>query len=288
MPDHRRSAVLGSLFVLAASLGAQELKLPNREDSLRFAVIGDTGTGDSEQYEVAKQMVGYYAKFPFELVLMLGDNMYGGESPSDFVKKFERPYKPLLDAGVKFYASLGNHDDRAQRFYKPFNMNGATYYTFKAPHGDIRFFALESDYMDRRQLAWVERELQASGERWKIAFFHHPLYSSGVRHGSDISLRQALEPLFLKYGVDAVFAGHEHFYERIRPQKGITYFTNGGGAKLRKGNIRTGPLTAAGFDQDNSFMLLEIVEGELYFQTISRTGKTVDSGVLRSLETTSP
>ncbi len=62
---------------------------------------------------------------------MLGDNMYGSESPADFVRKFERPYKPLLDAGIKFYAALGNHDEPSQRFYKPFNMDGKRFYTFK-------------------------------------------------------------------------------------------------------------------------------------------------------------
>ena len=59
---------------------------------------------------------------------MVGDNIYGSERPQDFVKKFEPPYKPLLDAGVKFYASLGNHDAREQRFYKLFNMDGKLYY----------------------------------------------------------------------------------------------------------------------------------------------------------------
>ena len=53
---------------------------------------------------------------------MVGDNIYGSERPQDFQKKFELPYKPLLDAGVTFYAALGNHDDPNQRFYKPFSM----------------------------------------------------------------------------------------------------------------------------------------------------------------------
>ena len=71
--------------------------------------------------------------FPFEFAIMVGDNLYGGEGPTDFRRKFEEPYKPLLDAGVKFYAALGNHDDPTQRFYKNFNMNGERFYTFKAP-----------------------------------------------------------------------------------------------------------------------------------------------------------
>jgi len=210
---------------------------------------------------------------------MLGDNLYGGESVRDFQTKFEEPYKDLLADGVKFYAALGNHDNPKQRFYKPFNMNGQRYYTFK-PTDRVRFFVLDSNYMDPEQLAWLERELKASNSAWKICYFHHPLYSSGRRHGSDEDLRAFLEPLLLKYGVKVVLAGHEHFYERLRPQKGIYYFISGGSAKLRRGNIERSDLTVKGFDQDNHFMLMEIDGDVLYFQTISRLGTTIDTGLV--------
>jgi hypothetical protein len=280
----RRVSVLALLVGLAAPLPAQELKLPMKADSARFAVIGDSGTGGDAQYVVAKQLIAYRAKYPFEFAIMLGDNLYGRERAGDYNKKFERPYKPLLDAGVKFYAALGNHDDPNQRFYKPFNMNGERYYTFKAPKGSARFFVLDSNYLDKEQVAWLEKELAASGSDWKIAYFHHPIYSSGGRHGSDLTLREQLEPLFVKHGVDAVFTGHEHFYERIKPQKGIPYFISGSSAKLRRGNIAGSDLTAKGFDQGYTFMLIEIAADELYFQTISDEGATVDSGVVRRVK----
>jgi len=174
---------------------------------------------------------------------------------------------------------LGNHDTPNERFYKLFNMNGQQYYTYKK--SNVRFFALDSNYMTPQQLSWLEKELQNSGSDWKICYFHHPLYSSGAAHGSSTELRLLLEPLFVKYGVQVVFAGHEHLYERVKPQKGIYYFTEGGSGQLRKGNLRKTDLTAAGYDQDRSFMLVEIAGDELYFQTISRTGLTVDSGVIR-------
>jgi hypothetical protein len=101
----------------------------------------------------------------------------------------------------------------------------------------------------------------------------HPIYSSGGAHGSDLQLRTLLEPLFLKYGVDAVFAGHEHFYERIKPQKGIYYFTSGGAAKLREGDVSATELTAKKFDTGYHFMLLEIVKDTLNFQVISDQGQ---------------
>ena len=158
-------------------------------------------------------------------------------------------------------------------------MNGERFYTFK-PKPGVRMFALDSNYMDPSQLAWLEKDLAASGSVWKICFFHHPIYSSGGAHGSNLPLRAQLEPLFLKYGVDAVFSGHEHFYERIKPQKGIYYFTSGGAAKLREGDVKSTELTAKKFDTGYHFMLLEIVKDELHFQVISNEGKTVDSGVL--------
>jgi predicted phosphodiesterase len=195
------------------------------------------------------------------------------------VKKFETPYKALIDGGVQFYAALGNHDDPNERFYKFFNMNGQQYYSFKK--GGVRFFVLDTNYMDPQQLSWLEKQLSNAGSDWKVCYFHHPLYSSGAFHGSSTELRLILEPIFVKYGVQVVFAGHEHVYERIKPQKGIYYFTEGASGELRAGNLRQTDFKAAGFDRDCSFMLVEISGDELYFQAISRTGVTVDSGTIR-------
>jgi hypothetical protein len=261
--------------------------LPNMDGSFKFAVLGDFGTGERAQYQLAEQMVAVHGKFKYDVVALVGDNLYGSQRPQDFRNKFEVPYKPLLDAGVRFYASLGNHDAREQRYYKPFNMEGQLYYTFN-PRPDIRFFALETTYPVPEQFQWLEKELKASGSAWKIAFFHHPLYSSGDRHGSDIRLREVLEPLFLRYNVSVVLNGHDHFYERVKPQKGIAYFVVGSGGQLRAGNIdRQSGLTAKGFDTDQAFMAAEIVGDQMYFNAISRTGQIVDSGAITRRKPTS-
>jgi hypothetical protein len=264
-----------------APAAAQPVALPNKEGSLKFAVMGDFGTGKKEQSDLAAVMAKTHAQFPFELMLTVGDNIYGGSKPQDFVKKFETPYKPLLDVGVKFYASLGNHDSRQQSVYAPFNMGGKTYYSFKAPHEDVRFFALESPYLDPPQIQWIERELQKSGEAWKIPYFHHPLYSSGGRHGSDLPKRKILEPLFIKYGVSVVFAGHDHVYERVKPQEGIVHFVVGSSGQLRRGNLDKTPFTAYANATEHAFLVAEISGDELYFQAISRSGKVIDSGVIQ-------
>jgi hypothetical protein len=274
-----QSSIVALSLVLGSGLFAQQLTLPNQKDSLKFAVIGDTGTGDAHQYKVAEKLIAFRQQFPYEFLLMMGDNTYGGESAKDFENRFEKPYKPLLDAGLKFYAALGNHDTPNQRFYKLFNMGGQQYYTFRPKLG-VRMFALDSNYMNPQQLQWLQKELAASGSDWKIAFFHHPLYSSGGTHGSDMALRDQLEPLFLKYNVNVVLSGHDHFYERIKPQKGIQYFVVGGSAKLRNGDIRNDNLPAKGFDTGYSFMVVEIAGDDFHFQTISDQGQTVDSGVV--------
>lgn len=267
------------VFSFAAEAQQVAVKLPLHAGSVRLAVIGDSGTGNKEQYEVAQELERYRQAVKFDFVIMLGDNIYGGHSASDFKRKFEEPYKPLLDAGVKFYASLGNHDDpNIERLYKPFNMNGERYYTFK--RGEAQFYALDSTYMDTRQLTWLEQNLRSSDAAWKICYFHHPLYSDGKMHGPDLDLRNQLTPLLKAYGVNAVFSGHEHAYERIKPQNGVYYFIQGDSGKLEHHDFHRSEQMQTSFDRDRTFMLVEIDGDNLYFQTVARSGETVDAGVL--------
>ena len=290
--DVRRLRTLLVTICLAVSVAAAQpvppptppSTLPNAPDSVKFLVIGDSGTGGREQYQVAVKIAEARQRFAFTFAIMLGDNLYGSENANAYVTKFERPYKPLLDAGVKFYAALGNHDEPSQRLYQKFNMGEKRYYTHG--HGDdVDFFVLDSTYMTPQQIDWLKDELENSDAKWKIPYMHHPMYSSGEKHGSERDLQLLVEPLFLKNGVDVVFAGHEHFYERLKPQNGIYYITQGGAAKLRKGNLRDNSvMTAKGFDTDRSFTLVEILEDHMFFETISRLGRVVDSGVITRRE----
>jgi len=255
------------------------ITLPVKQGSIRFAVIGDTGSGSEKQQQVADMMVRYRTAFPFDFVLMMGDNLYGGETPKDFEKKFSNVYKPLLDAKINFYATLGNHDLPLQIYYENFNMNGKEYYRFKK--GNVAFYSLNSNYMDKKQVQWLENELAKDTSDWKVCFFHHPPYSSARKHGSDGQLREIVEPIFLKYGVNLVLTGHDHVYEHIKPQRGIYYFVSGAGGQLRTGDVKqSSELIEKSYDRDMHFMLFEVDGDRLYFQTISRTGETIDSGVL--------
>ncbi|HET9193930.1 MAG TPA: metallophosphoesterase [Vicinamibacterales bacterium] len=259
------------------AIGPPPAPPPAALQAVRFAVIGDNGTGDQPEFDVARQMVASRAQVPFDVVLMLGDNLYGRPSAREFDDAFARPYKPLLDAGVRFHAILGNHDAPDNRLYPLFGMDGQRYYTWAREN--TRFFGIDTNRLDDAQMAWLENALKRSLERWKIVYFHHAIYSGGTRHGSNIELRVRLEPLFVRYGVNVVFSGHDHIYQRFKPRKGITYFVEGASGKLRKG-INASAESAAAFDQDQSFMLVEIAGAELTFRTITRTGRVVDAGVI--------
>jgi predicted phosphodiesterase len=271
---------------------SEELKLPRKPGSLRFAVIGDSGRGHRPQYEVSAQMQDFRKDFEYDFVLMLGDNIYDGSTPEDYRRKFELPYAPLLAAGVKFYAVIGNHDEPNQHLYPLFNTGGRRYYTFRPERKGlsnvigpgVRFFMLDTERLDAAQILWLRRALADSESEWKIAVFHRPMYTSGRYDLPAQRFRRLLEPVFLMHGVSVAFSGHEHFYERIHPQKGIVYFISGAAGSLRRSDIRRTGLTAAGFDQDYSFMLVEIAGDDLYFQSITRTGATVDSGKIERRE----
>jgi hypothetical protein len=275
--QRRWSGVLAAVAVVHTA-SAVQVALPNRTGSVKFAVIGDYGSGDTPEYQVASQMAALRGRFPFEFVITTGDNIIGSQDAAgDFADKFARPFGALLAAGIRFYATLGNHDKASNRSYPPWNMNGRRYYTFAVRN--VRFVALDSNRPDRAELAWADEVLGSSNEEWKICYFHHPLYSDGVKHGPDLELRALFEPMLVRRGVDVVFAGHDHVYERLAPQEGITYFVTGaGGQDVR--TLRRSAATAASFDREQTFTAVEVSGVDLFFETVSRSGVTVDAGVL--------
>jgi hypothetical protein len=282
--------ILFTLLVVASvgwqPAAAPTLAVPNRPDTLKFAVLGDNGSGDKGQFDLAEQMRVVHTRFDYRLVIMLGDNFYGSQTPAELARKFDRPYKPLLDLGVMFYAAIGNHDEPSTVNYPPLNMAGQRYYTFARDR--VRFFVLDTNVLDAQQLRWFEAALTQSQEPWRIAYFHHPLYGNAGRHGASVDLRVLLEPLLVKHGITVVFSGHDHIYERLKPQKGIHYFVAGSGGKLRKGDLVPTASTAAGFDQEQAFLIAEVAADDMHFQAISRTGATVDSGTIPRMRRPGP
>ena len=294
VPDHKKARPTGGTVAPAPIVTPlvpdteTGLALPKKLGSLRFAVMGDVGRGDEAQYGTAAEMARWHERFDFSFVLMLGDNMYAAGTPEDYAARFERPYKPLLEKDVVFYAANGNHDPPNILDYPLYNMRGNRYYAFTKSEGalalrKVKFVAVDTVMLDSEQLAWLRRELGASDDGWEICFFHHPLYTSGRYSTGALRVRRVLEPVFRQFGVDVALAGHEHVYERLVPQAGILHFTSGAGGALRRGDVHRSYLTAASFDTDTHFILMEISGNDLYFQTISRTGQTVDTGHIERL-----
>src|SRR3954471_20921392 len=251
------------------------LPMPSIRGGMVFGLMGDSGSGDQAQQAVAQAMLTYFntaRHFPF--VIMLGDNLYD----DDYTNEFLVPYKPLLDRGVKFYAALGNHDRDLEIHFKPFNMGDKDRYSFD--EGNARFAVLNSNHpADPEQLKWLDTVYNDAGDKWRIAFFHHPLYSSG-QHASESRdvIRPALEQPLVAAKVNVVLTGHEHLYERIKPQKGIQHFVSGGGGRYLYS------YHASAFDEvglsDHHFMVFDIAGDRLLFEAITHEQKVIDCGIL--------
>jgi 3',5'-cyclic AMP phosphodiesterase CpdA len=283
-----RRQVISSLAALTAASFIQPsaaLSANPVNDKIRFAVLGDWGTGEDDEYAVAAQMYNAHRSTPLDFILTAGDNIYPDGAGRHFVKKFERPFASLIRDQVKFYAVLGNHDVEEgrndQRSYPLFNMGGRPYYTVQQGDGLAEFFMIDSTDLDSTQTGWLEQALRDSKAKWKVALFHHPIYSSGKKHGSEPKLREILSPIFQRYRVNAVISGHDHIYERSKPQQGIHYFVTGAGGKIRRGGADLkSPTRAFSYDEDNHFMLMELDDRMLRFQAVSETGLVVDRGTI--------
>lgn len=284
----RREAIVSLATVTAGTLikPSSVFGFGGTTDKLRFAVIGDWGDGSDDQATLGKQMLSVYKKSSFDFVLASGDNIYPNGAARHFVRKFEEPFSGLLKNRVKFHTVFGNHDveegRQDQRQYPLFNMEGQHYYTLRRGNGLADIFMLDSTDYDLAQAGWFDNALRTSTARWKIVVMHHPLYSSGKKHGPSLKLRRKIEPLLIQHKVNVVFAGHDHIYERVKPQYGVQHFVTGAGGKLRRGDMdKKSTITAAGYDKDNHFMLIELDDKEISFKAITETGELIDGGAIK-------
>ena len=204
------------------------------DQSFSFAVIGDSGTGSTQQYQVADRMVALDPNF----VLHTGDVVYPNGQADGYDPYFFEPYQTLLKR-APIWPTLGNHDDHTasgqpylEAFYLPHNnpANSEKYYSFD--WGNAHFTALDyNDGPSAEQLVWLQNDLASTNKEWKFVFYHQAIYSSGP-HGfepSIIAKRSVLAPIFAANHVDIVFNGHDHDYERTVPITGVVYIVSGGG-----------------------------------------------------------
>jgi 3',5'-cyclic AMP phosphodiesterase CpdA len=270
----------------------------------RFAVIGDPGSGTKHQWKIAEQMAKQYSNTPFASVLVLGDNVYEDGEPHLFKERIADPYAPLLKAGVRFYPVMGNHDVRKGFGDQQLAYWGAPpYYQLKLGK-DLELFAIDTTvylpgydtcYTDNPFLAlkkaevqtqWLEKALADSQAKYKVVFGHYPLYSSG-KHSTEpesmIKLRTLLEPIFTRHGVDLYLAGHEHHYEKSHPINNLLHIVTGSAGRLRDIFYKENPphprdVAIAKYQ----FMLFELTDQGLRYQTLSKKGKVLDSGMVSS------
>jgi hypothetical protein len=209
-----------------------------------FLVVGDSGSGGSTQLTVRDRML----ESPADLIVHTGDMIYDNGEAELYDPRFFTPYRDLLSR-IVLWPCLGNHDVRTSSgrpwrdaFYTPANnaAGSENYYSFD--YGNAHFVVLDSTASTSPgspQHVFLDADLAASNARWKFVAFHHTIYSSSD-HGSNATHRANLVPLFDRHGVDMVFMGHDHDYERtlplrddvvVAPGAGTIYVTTGGGGR---------------------------------------------------------
>lgn len=215
---------------------------PPTRGPFQFAIVGDSRGASEAAQKVAAAMTATKPAF----VLHVGDLTTRGTAAEMDVDVFG-VYRDLM-ASSPLYPTPGNHDltngpePYLSAFVLPRNgPAGLEERAYSFDWGDAHFVSIDaySPYAPGSpQYQWLEADLLGSNKQWKFAFLHIPLYSAGG-HGSDEALRAALAPLFEAAGVDAVFTGHDHHYERSVPvadgqaaavgQRGVIYYVVGGG-----------------------------------------------------------
>lgn len=264
--------------------GGQGTFLANRGRSarhVRFAAIADVGTGSQAQFDVAHQLAAWRPEF----VLAAGDLVYPSGAAEDYRARFFTPYGDMMRS-IVLYPALGNHD--------LLTANGAPYFTaFSVPqepsheryyafdHGPARIWALDSNQSllpGSPQYQWLAADAAASDAPWKIAFFHHSPYSSGL-HGSVIAIRESLAPLFSRLAFALVISAHDHHYERSTPQNGVVYVVTGGGGGWPY--PATGRAHAARVVNTFEFVGFTIHDDTMALTAIDRNGKMIDTATLK-------
>jgi tartrate-resistant acid phosphatase type 5 len=288
---------------------------PSKSEKLRFFVIGDFGSGDSNEHQIAEAMWKDYQSLwgdnPIRFVITTGDNIYGtlgftlrfrdtGDEDDEWDAKFFAPYEPVI-ARIPFHPSLGNHDGNEtearadldaylDNFFFPED-KPARYYRFSFG-GLADFFALDSTQNSEEgpprpvyeengdQYKWLSKNLADSQVRWKIPYFHHPPFNAGPRHPAAAKDLSHFLDLFKKRGIKVVFTGHEHNFQfsAKNGQTGdIRYIVSGAGGELRRGDVRRSMQSSQidGWTAQLHYLLVEIEGKEMRITPKSFEGLTV-------------
>ena len=200
--------------------------------ALRIAVAGDVGDSGRRLAATADAMARVVDDDAFDVLLLLGDNVYPSGDPAELPSTVFEPFAPVLDGGAELLAILGNHD--APDGDAQLATLGMPGHWWSEERGDVLLVGLDSNQPDDpEQLAFLEEVLRTSTATWKIVAVHHPPYSAGYQ-GSDEDTRRSFVPLFERYGVRLVLSGHDHDYQRSKAINGVTYIVTGAAAGTRR------------------------------------------------------
>ena len=261
------SLVAGDAAITAPA-GFRTAPAPDSGSPVSFVAFGDSGSGNGDQFAILDQL----GTVPFRLMIHTGDIAYESGTLGEFEENFFAVYAPLLRSFAMF-PSIGNHDDSSvfRRVFDLPRSGDHSWYSFD--YGDVHFVALDTNDFGPVQEEWLRTDLAATDREWRVVFGHHPPYSSG-EHGSSTDLRAKLDAVFQEHPVDLVLSGHDHDYERMKPQGGVHYVVTGGGGRGTR-PVGTSSFTAFS-EQVLHFVYVEVLDGRLLLHAIDAEGTEFD------------
>lgn len=257
---------------------------PVSPDHLKFALAGDTGTGEEHAREIGAEIAKLHDREGLAGLFLLGDNIYGHDLfEVGFKTRFLDTFEPVIMRNVPIYGVLGNHDYAPTAFEQInsplLNMKGHEYYSVK--FGDLaQFFIISSETLDADpiQLQWLRAEMENSAAHWRILLLHEPLDASKIGHGPAKRLAELLKPIITgPHGAHLVFAGHNHIYERRVPLDGGTHITLGSGANaLQEQKFPPDPRRAIGYNERPAFGWIDVTREGIVMRVVNDKGAVVD------------
>jgi 3',5'-cyclic AMP phosphodiesterase CpdA len=250
---------------------------PDAQPLLRVALVGDVGDAGARADAVAGAVQDQSAVDRYDILMLLGDNVYPAGDPTRVQATVLDPFAAVLEDGTDLFAILGNHDELEGAGDAQLEALGVPGRWYAVERGEMLGIALDStDPTNPEQLAWLEETLASSDATWKLVGIHHPPYSSGY-HGSNEDIRDAFAPLFERYGVQVVFSGHEHDYQRTDPINGVVYVVSGAASRTRRTGVED--FTAVAWSTHH-FVDLNIFEDRLLLRAVDQDGEQFDEVVI--------
>jgi hypothetical protein len=246
--------------------------------ALHIAVAGDVGDSGARLSATADAMANIGRADPYDVLLLLGDNVYPSGDPARIPATIFTPFKGVLDQGARLLAIVGNHDVKNGNGPRQMAALGMPGMWWSQTFGDVLIVGLDSNDPDNpTQLSFLEQTLARSTARWKIVTLHHPPYSAGYQ-GSSTHVREVFAPIFERHGVQLVLSGHDHDYQRSKMINGVTYVVSGAAAGTRRTGSKS--FTAVSFSWHH-FVDIAIFSDHLTLRAVNQDDRVADEVTLR-------